>query len=106
MPQDPYDRARTRIWTDFVTSRIIPAFHRFLQFQPMSDEEGLGEVRGDFLGKVKELVGEMDGKGPFFFGGEPALVDFVIAPWVVSLLFCWLVVCVMLIDCLGPSLGV
>lgn len=86
MPKDPYERARTRIWTDFVTSRIIPAFHRFLQFQPMSDGEGLQEVRGEFLGKLKELVGEMDGEGPFFFGSEPGLIDFVIAPWVVSFL--------------------
>src|ERR1700760_1064024 len=31
LPQDPYERARCRIWTDFCTSRIIPGFHRFLQ---------------------------------------------------------------------------
>ncbi|EME40095.1 hypothetical protein DOTSEDRAFT_179032 [Dothistroma septosporum NZE10] len=85
LPKDPYDRARTRIWTDFCTSRIIPAFHRFLQFQPMSDTEGLGRVREEFLGKWKELTKEMDPTGPFFFGEEPSLIDFVIAPWVVRL---------------------
>ncbi|CZT15385.1 probable glutathione transferase omega-1 [Ramularia collo-cygni] len=85
MSRDPYDRARTRIWTDFCTSRIIPAFHRFLQFQPMSDEEGLRGVRGEFLGTLKEFVGEMEGSGPFFFGREPGLIDFVVAPWIVRL---------------------
>ncbi|UJO24036.1 Glutathione S-transferase omega-1 [Fulvia fulva] len=85
LPKDPYDRARTRIWTDFCTSRIIPAFHRFLQFQPMSDSEGLSVVREEFLSKWKELTNEMDPTGPFFFGAEPSLIDFVIAPWVVRL---------------------
>ncbi|KAI5361317.1 Putative glutathione S-transferase, Thioredoxin-like superfamily, glutathione Transferase family [Septoria linicola] len=85
LPQDPYERARTRIWTDFTTSRIIPAFHRFLQFQPMSDKTGLEEVRGEFLEKVKELAKELDPEGPFFLGEEPSLIDFVIAPWIVRL---------------------
>jgi len=84
MPEDPFLRARTRIWTDFTTSRIIPAFHRFLQFQPMSDEEGLDEVRKEFLGKLKEFTREADEEGPFFLGKEPSLIDLVIAPWIVS----------------------
>jgi glutathione S-transferase len=41
LPEDVYERARTRIWTDFTTSRITPAFFRFMQFQPTSDKEGL-----------------------------------------------------------------
>lgn len=85
LPKDPYDRARTRIWTDFMTSRIIPAFHRFLQFQPMSDNEGLKQVREEFVAKLKEFTKEMDTEGPFFLGPEPSLVDFVVAPWVMRL---------------------
>lgn len=84
LPDDVYEKARTRIWIDFVTSRIIPAFHRFLQFQPMSDKEGLEERRLEFLSKLKEFADEMHSKGPFFLGSEPSLIDFVIAPWVVS----------------------
>jgi len=85
LPQDPYERARCRIWTDFCTSRIIPGFHRFLQWQPMSDMEGLQEVREEFLAKLKEFASEMDGEGPWFLGKEPCLVDFVVAPWAVRL---------------------
>ncbi|KXL50236.1 hypothetical protein M433DRAFT_61644 [Acidomyces richmondensis BFW] len=85
LPEDVYERARTRIWTDFVTSRIIPAFHRFLQFQPISDKEGLEEKRQEFLSKLKEFVNEMHLQGPFFLGSQPSLVDFVIAPWMMRL---------------------
>ncbi|KAI9685863.1 MAG: hypothetical protein M1822_004141 [Bathelium mastoideum] len=90
-PKDPYLRARGRIWMDFATSRIIPAFHRFLQYQPQpgqSEQEakqGLDEVRQVFLGRLKEFAKEMDAEGPYFFGIEPSLVDFVLAPWAVRL---------------------
>lgn len=87
LPEDPYERARTRIWTDYCTSRIIPAWHRFLQFQPKDGDEegGLKAVREEFLGKLKEFAAEMHPEGPFFLGKEPSLIDFVVAPWVVRL---------------------
>jgi glutathione S-transferase len=81
LPEDPYERARTRIWTDYCTSRIIPAFHRFLQFQPMSDTEGLEEVRKEFLDHLKEFTKEMDSEGPYFSGKDVGLIDLVVAPW-------------------------
>lgn len=82
MPQDVYERARTRIWTDYCTSRIIPSFHRYLQFQPMSDTKGLEEARQDFLSKLRDFASELHPTGPFFLGAEPSLIDFVVAPWV------------------------
>ena len=84
LPKDPYERARTRIWTDYCTSRIIPAFHRFIQFQPASDKEGLQEVRREFLNHLLEFTSEMHETGPFFLGEEPSLIDFIVAPWAVS----------------------
>lgn len=82
MPKEPYDRARTRIWTDFVGSRIIPAFHRFLQHQ---GSDGLQEKRDEFLGYLKEFAGAMDEEGPFFNGKEFGLADVVLAPWATRL---------------------
>lgn len=82
-----YERARCRIWIDFVGSRIIPAFHRFLQFQPMSDGAGLKAARDDFVSKLGEFVREMDAEGPFFLGSEISLVDIALAPWGVCLAF-------------------
>lgn len=101
LPKDPYDRARTRIWADFVGSRILPAFHRFLQHQ---GEEGLKEKRAEFLGYLKEFTREMDPNGPCeygvstkdvratdkicivdFLGSEFSFIDVVFAPWAVRL---------------------
>lgn len=81
-PKEPYDRARTRIWTDFVTSRIVPSYHRFLQHQ---GEDGLKEKQQEFLGYLKEFTKEMDSEGPFFNGKEFGLIDVVLAPWAVRL---------------------
>jgi glutathione S-transferase len=86
LPIDPYEKARCRIWVDFCTSRIIPSFHRFLQFQPMSETMGLKDVRNEFLGQLKTFTNEMHPNGPFFLGKQPSLVDFVVAPWAVSFL--------------------
>ncbi|KAH7413282.1 glutathione transferase omega-1 [Cadophora sp. MPI-SDFR-AT-0126] len=84
MPSDPYTRARTRIWIDFVTSRIIPAFHRFLQHQP-SSSSSIDGVRADFLDKLKQFTEAMDPVGPYFLGKEVSLIDLVLAPWAVRL---------------------
>lgn len=85
LPQDPYEKARCRIWIDFCTSRIIPAFHRFLQFQPPSDKEGLQGVKREFLGHLKDFTKEMHPEGPFFLGSDISMVDLAFAPWAVRL---------------------
>jgi glutathione S-transferase len=82
LPGDAYEKARTRIWADFVTSRIIPSFHRFLQHQ---GQEGLREKQLEFLGYIKEFTKEMDKEGPYFLGEEFSLIDVIIAPWAVRL---------------------
>lgn len=50
----------------------------------MDDKEGLAEARNEFVAKLREFALEMDDQGPFFFGEEPTLIDFVVAPWIVS----------------------
>ncbi|KAF2263501.1 glutathione S-transferase [Lojkania enalia] len=82
MPEDPYERARARIWMGFVTSRVLPSFHRFLQHQ---GQEGMDEKREEFLGYIKEFIREADGEGPFWAGGEFGLVDIIMAPWAIRL---------------------
>ncbi|KAL2066532.1 hypothetical protein VTL71DRAFT_2603 [Oculimacula yallundae] len=84
MPSDPYTRAKSRIWTDFVTSRIIPAFHRFLQHQP-SSPSGIDEVRDEFLNQLRQFTEAMDPDGPYFFGKEVSMIDLILAPWAVRL---------------------
>ncbi|CZS88586.1 related to glutathione transferase omega-1 [Rhynchosporium agropyri] len=84
MPSDPYTRARTRIWTDFVTPRIIPAFHPFLQCQP-SSSANIDDVRGEFLDKLREFTQAMDPDGPYFLGKEVSMIDLILAPWAIRL---------------------
>ncbi|KAI9730548.1 MAG: hypothetical protein M1834_005789 [Cirrosporium novae-zelandiae] len=84
-PSDPYERARARIWTDYVTTRIIPGYHRFLQFQPGRSDKTIEDVRQEFLNHLKEWTNEMDPAGPFFLGKEPSLIDFVMGPWALRL---------------------
>jgi len=75
-----------KIWIDFVTSRIIPAFHRFLQYQSKSESDpGLDKVRNDFHEQIKQFTREMDVEGPYFLGKDLSLIDLVIAPWALRL---------------------
>jgi glutathione S-transferase len=77
-----------KIWSDFITSRFIPSFHRFLQQQPSSSggsDEALKDARSNFLGLIKEFTAEMETAGPYFMGSTPMMVDFLIAPWAVRL---------------------
>ena len=89
LPEDPYERARARIWVDSVTSRVISAFHRFLQYQPSSaDEDAVAELdrhRQEFLGLLKQWARELHPEGPFFLGDQISLPDLVLGPWAIRL---------------------
>ncbi|KAF2144447.1 uncharacterized protein K452DRAFT_306284 [Aplosporella prunicola CBS 121167] len=89
-PEDLYEKARSKIWIDYVTSRIVPAWFRFLQYQPTQGEdglEGLKKVQQEFLGYLREWTKEMDQEGPYFLGAEPTMADLTLGPFVVR---CWL----------------
>ncbi|KAJ5090334.1 hypothetical protein N7532_009018 [Penicillium argentinense] len=88
LSKSPYERARARIWIDYVTSKIIPSFHRFLQYQAANcenKEDGIAPVRQEFLTHLKTWTKEMHSEGPFFLGSEIGLPDLVLAPWAVRL---------------------
>ncbi|KAI1100894.1 putative glutathione-S-transferase theta, GST [Jackrogersella minutella] len=86
--KDDYARAKARIWTDYVTSRVVPAYYRLLQFQPSRHADGekrIEELRRELRGNLLEFAREMDPRGPFFLGPDLGLVDIVIVPWAVRL---------------------
>lgn len=80
LPGDVYERARTRLWIDHVSSRIVPSFYRFMQHTP-DKGYSISEVRGEFLGHLKAFVEGMDDGGPWFLGGRFSLADVMLAPW-------------------------
>ena len=66
-----------------MTTRVIPAFHRFLQWtkeKPYSVEDAQKEFRSTLLTWIKDA----DPEGPFFAGKEMSMVDVQMAPWAIS----------------------
>jgi glutathione S-transferase len=80
LPTDPYDRARTKIWLDWVSGKIVPAFYRFLQHTP-EKSYSLDEARDEFVNHVKTLVKQMRPTGPWFAGRQIGMVDVAVIPW-------------------------
>lgn len=88
-----YERARCRLWIDHISSRIVPAFYRFLQHTPEKDEQyTIADARSDLLRAIKTFVQqllEMDSErealqekpGPWFLGGRFSLIDITLIPW-------------------------
>lgn len=88
-----YERARCRLWIDHISSRIVPAFYRFLQHTPeKNDSYTIEDARAELLNQMKTFfrqVIEMDqergelseGKGPWFLGSRFSLVDITLIPW-------------------------
>lgn len=92
-----YERARCRLWIDHISSRIVPAFYRFLQHTPEKDAQYTIEAAREELLKqikvfAKELI-ELDDErqelgqpgGPWFMGERCSLVDITLIPWAVRL---------------------
>ncbi|KKZ64910.1 hypothetical protein EMCG_09199 [[Emmonsia] crescens] len=79
LPTDPFERARARIWIDFVGSRITPNY-RNLQYAKSTEERNA--ARAEFLKAIKEYTSAMDPEGPYFLGKEIGLPDIALAPWV------------------------
>ncbi|EXJ91480.1 hypothetical protein A1O3_00028 [Capronia epimyces CBS 606.96] len=83
-PRDPYEKARLKVWVDHVTTRILPAFHRFLQHTQRSPHP-LEKVRSEFLDALKTWIREADPEGPYFLGKEFSYADVCLAPWALRL---------------------
>ena len=78
LSKDPYQRAKARIWGDFVTKKLIPPYYRFLMKQSQQEQK---ESREIFLANILEFSQAMDQPGPFFQGKELGYVDIMFAPW-------------------------
>ena len=83
-PEDKYEKARMKVWIDFVGTRIIPAFHRFLQHTPEKNYS-IADARKELLEQLKKWIAEADSQGPFFAGKEMMMADVTLAPWAVRL---------------------
>ncbi|KAH6610109.1 thioredoxin-like fold [Trichoderma cornu-damae] len=80
LPSDPYQRARARLWIDHTSTRIIPAFYKFLQ-HTADTPFTIDQAREELHRHIKTLAEQMDPEGPWFFGKNISLVDICLAPW-------------------------
>ncbi|CAF1690443.1 unnamed protein product, partial [Adineta ricciae] len=77
LPKDSFERARCRLWIDYLTKKFTPAFYRIMQAQEEDKQkEALNELV-EILRKYLEQV-----KGPWFLGEQFSLTDITIAPWI------------------------
>jgi glutathione S-transferase len=83
-PRNTYEKARARIWIDFVGSRVVPAFYRMLQ-HTLGKSYSVEEAREELLGHIKTITQEADPEGPFFLGQTMSMVDVSVAPWMLRL---------------------
>jgi glutathione S-transferase len=77
---NPYTAAKQSIAIDFISTRIIPAFYRFLQHTP-SKPYTLDSCRGEFCGHLLEFARQLHPQGPFYGGREISMVDVALIPW-------------------------
>lgn len=62
LPKDPYQRAKARMWGDFVSKKLIPPYYKFLVKQSPEEQS---EGREQFLANLLEFTKAMDPEGPF-----------------------------------------
>lgn len=79
MPEDPYQRAQVRIWTDFAASRLVPPLYRV---RKSTDPE---KVKASWPELHKELAfldrHLKSTEGPWFLGGKFTLADINFLPF-------------------------
>lgn len=82
LTEDPYERARCRLWIDHISNKIIPAFYKFIQHTP-DKEYSIEQARDNLHAHIKTFVKEMEDSsgGPWFLGQRFSLVDIMLAPW-------------------------
>jgi glutathione S-transferase len=80
LPEDPYERARSRLWIDHIGTRIVPLFYKLIQHTPEKDYT-MDEARRNLHKGISDLVEEMDPVGPWFLGDSISLVDIALIPW-------------------------
>jgi len=83
-PTNTFDKAKMKISIDYVGTRIIPAFHRFLQHTEKSPYS-IEDARKEFLNTLITWIKDASPEGPFFAGKELQMVDIAMAPWAVRL---------------------
>ena len=80
MPADPGARARARFWIDFANVKFTPTWYRLFLAQSKDERaRHAADLRAHFL--FMESAGIGAGKGSYWHGERPSLVDLTYEPW-------------------------
>ncbi|EGX53637.1 hypothetical protein AOL_s00006g95 [Orbilia oligospora ATCC 24927] len=79
LPEDPKQKAYSRLWADHISRNIVPTFYRYLQAQEVEKQAEYGK---EFEKQVNTLLEAADPQGPFFAGTKLSFVDVMVAPWI------------------------
>ncbi|KAF7298037.1 FAD-binding protein [Mycena chlorophos] len=77
LPEDPYTKARARIWIDYISKNFVPGYMRLVMAQEEDKQKAALEEFNEVLRTFAKEV-----KGPYFLGEQFSLVDAAIVPWV------------------------
>jgi glutathione S-transferase len=77
-PKDPGERAKARIWIDWVSSSLIPPFYKYLKAQ---EDEEQAEHKETVLNTLEKLENEGFQDSEWIFGDSLSLVDIETYPW-------------------------
>jgi len=78
-PKDASERAEARYWLDYQGAKIIPKFYRFLKGEPES--AAADTAKATMMAGLTAITKAMSETGPYFFGSQPGVVDFALAPF-------------------------
>ncbi|KAJ6918316.1 glutathione S-transferase [Populus alba x Populus x berolinensis] len=80
LPSDPYERAQSMFWADFVDQKIYDLKGKMIWTAEGEEEEA---AKTDFIDCLKLLEGELGAK-PYFGGETLGFVDVALVPF-----YCW-----------------
>ena len=79
MPEDPYERAQSRIWTDYVATRLSPPMGRIRKAEKPEDAE---EAWPDLHTALEYIERHLKScEGPWFVGGSFGMADINFLPF-------------------------
>ncbi len=80
MPEDPYERAQVRIWTDYVASRLSPPQARIRKSEKPEDAKDSWPELYKALEYIERHLKSTE--GPWFVGGGFSMADINFLPFI------------------------
>lgn len=82
LPDDPYTRARVRIWIDYFDNRFLDIYYDAIGNRDRSkDDEFRDKISESFRYMENEGMAKLFGDGPYWLGSDLSLLDIAVYPF-------------------------